>query len=280
MKLKFIKDFDNFLIKEYLQNEDIYLLKYLNMTEDEKLEDLAFEKGYYFINYLNDMELELSNEKLSENDLIIIDEVLNKEIESYEGVEKVSSELKKKFAKWILDGVYDLRIEDDMPTWYYFPDGGNLIKKQWLVHETNEGGEIYRNGFVYGSHDMVNLGLTTRYTQESKKYGGYNFAYTVNDFLKYGNARSDKFKYGDEIILFRSSGVRAFHDGDREYQVIFWGSKAEDIILVQEYQGEYYIESNITGNTLIKIDNIKDLISWVEENYQQYYRHLFSKKKK
>jgi len=64
---------------------------------------------------------------------------------------------------------------------------------------------IAKNGFTIGMSDMRKLGLTTyaRNDGYSKKYGGYNFAFSLDerDYKYAGN------KYGKEAIVFRASGL-------------------------------------------------------------------------
>lgn len=91
---------------------------------------------------------------------------------------------------------------------------------RWVVHNTENALEIYENGFQYGS-EPGKLAYTDRYSN-----GRFAFATplenaTSPDFdnmlrLPY----CDSFDVGGSIV-FKASGVTAFHKGDREDEVIF-----------------------------------------------------------
>jgi len=168
-----------------------------------------------------------------------------------------------------------------MPSWFFFEDV-ELIKKQWLIHCTDFGSSlgIAKKGFIKGTYEIDELGLTTNVSKKSSY--GYDFAYTVYDFDKYADRtyRSvNKFRYGNELILFRSSGVRAYHNGDSEYQTIFWGRNASDILMVyvNEENGKYYIASNINHAKLVEFEDASDLVRWLDKNYEQYVKHISSR---
>ena len=106
----------------------------------------------------------------------------------------------------------------DAPTWAHFDAPRMLRPDTWLVHFTDDGYDVARKGFRYGMDDMTRLGLTSWFNKESKKFGGYNFAF-VADGRSASSAASAK-KYGKQAVMFRSAGVEAYHWGDMEDQVI------------------------------------------------------------
>ena len=136
-----------------------------------------------------------------------------------------------------------------------------------------------RKGFIKGINDPTKLGLTT--WLQGKKIGeGYNFAYTPEDFAKYGVY--DEFqalKYGDgTFLIFRASGIRCWHHADEEFQVIFHGKTARDIVFVDEVMGTYTIHSK-DGKPLVQTGtegkySPVDLVNWVIDNYDQYRRSI------
>ena len=258
------------------------------MSEEDTYVDLAHNHPYYFSNFLeeNDLEIEdmISDELFSE-----IKNMIENGDEDYEVVEKLSNEkdLLEKYGRYVEDKLRSNHMDSDLSTPFFF-GSPELIKKQWLVHLTDYASDIWEDGFTHGSEEIDKLGLTTYNTHDSKKYGGYNFAYTTYHFDKYGKngSHDHSFRYGDEAILFRSSGVEAYHYGDEEYQVMFWGEHASDIIWMEYGQIEHgdndgedcwFIESRVTGERLVEKEEVSDLVTWVEKNYDQYRRHLFTR---
>jgi len=102
-----------------------------------------------------------------------------------------------------------------------------LVKPTWLVHFTDDPLDIAENGFKYGWDSTEGLGLTTHFTDTARKRGaGYNFAFVLGS-RDARNASSghrvDGPKYGRHAVVFWAGGVEAYHYGDEENQVIFWG---------------------------------------------------------
>jgi hypothetical protein len=107
-----------------------------------------------------------------------------------------------------------------------------------------------------------------------KKYGGYNFAFTLNKFLKSQLKRSDEFKYGKEAVLFRASGIEAWHIGDEEYQVLFYGNTAKNIVAVTEgYEKRWGIRGK-SGRILFEDDDLDVVVKWFVKNYNQYRKQF------
>lgn len=267
-------------INEYLNQEEVWLKKYLNMSDDEKYKNLAYDKDYLVGNFIKTIDL---NDYFEEEVIDAVEEFFNDDNkENYQFLEEdyISDKFLIDFGKYIEHNIDSY----DLPTSFYF-SWPEIIKKQWLIHLTDYAKDIWNNGFTYGTYDISQLGLTTYISQDSKKYGGYNFAYTVEDFLRYGrrSESGQRFRYGQEVIMFRCSGVRAYHSGDEEEQTIFWGKYATDIIWLEE--GEYesgdkegedcwFIESRKTDQRIVEKDELDDLIHWVQKNYDQYRKHI------
>lgn len=129
-----------------------------------------------------------------------------------------------------------------------------------------------------GVSEIEKLGLTTSLGEFDKKYGGYNFAYTLGDFKKYGRSdytRGGGWKYGKEAVIFNASGVKLWHHGDEEPQVIFWGATAKNIIpLTRGDNMDWAVRSKVTGNILFESDELETLVRWVEAHFNQYRKHL------
>lgn len=239
---------------EYLTQEGVSLLKYFSQTDEEKKSYLPHMYSFKFKEFddlLDDYE-----------DYEIADILQDKYPDVYQS-----------FADSLFDKInrFDLNIPDsEYPAWSYFDDP-KLIKNQWLIHMCNDSYKIAREGFKYGVDEVDKLGLTTHLGQFEKKYGGYNFAYTLYDFKKYGKDR-DGYKYGDEAVIFRASGVRLWHHGDEEYQTIFYGNTAKNIIPIDSYEGEYRITGDL--KTLYKSEKIEDIAYWLDRNYDQYRKQF------
>ena len=91
---------------------------------------------------------------------------------------------------------------------------------RWVVHNTENAPEIYENGFRYGS-EPGKLAYTDRYDS-----GRFAFATPLENATppNFGENRPlpycDTFDVGGSIV-FKASGVTAFHKNDREDEVIF-----------------------------------------------------------
>ena len=277
--MKFYKNYDSYIINEYLNQEEIWLKKYLNSDDKNKYINLTYKFDYLLEDFLNTIEL---SSYFNKEDKDKITRMIDDGYESYEILDKrfMTDDFKYDFGKFIYNEVDSASL----PTNFYFDDG-EIIKNQWLIHLTSYALDIWKDGFLYGTDDIEDLALTTYNTHDSKKHGGYNFAYTINDFIKYGNNgdHDHKFKYGDNAILFKCSGVRAWHTGDEEYQTIFYGKYATTIIWLEygeiehgDREGEdcWFIESRKNKVRLVEKENIRDLINWVETHYDQYRKHL------
>lgn len=273
----FIKNYINFL-NEHVINTEIDLLKYLKMTDVQKAKDIVYNNLELFREFLIYCEDDLTDDEMS-----LRDDIIDNELNSYDelniNIEDLSTSLLTRFIKWYYKyGILDVYDEERL-SWEYFEDA-KIIKKQWLIHLTHDKDvtNIYKEGFKFGTPEREHLGITYG---NIKGESGFNFAYTLDDFLKYGikSHISKGFKYGQNIILFKSSGIRAWHNSDNEYQVIFDGSKAEDISLIEydDVNDLYFISSNINNQVLVKNNSLKKIVYWIETNYQQYYKHIFRK---
>jgi len=103
-----------------------------------------------------------------------------------------------------------------------------LVRPTWLVHFTDDPYEIASDGFQYGWDSTEGLGLTTHFTDNARKRGpGYNFAFALGSRdarnAERGQHYGDSPKYGKHAVVFWGGGVEAYHYGDEEDQVIFWG---------------------------------------------------------
>jgi hypothetical protein len=159
----------------------------------------------------------------------------------------------------------------DLPSWDCM-DYRELITDKWLIHFTYSAHDIAANGFKYGVDDLSRLCLTTQLGGETKKRGGFNFAYTADYKEKIRSSHAARTGYGNEIVMFKANGIEVWHHGDEEYQAIFKGSTARDIIPIVENDGLWW-----AGDLNKGFDSLEEVVAWVEANFNQYKRVLLSR---
>lgn len=117
---------------------------------------------------------------------------------------------------------------------YSLNNGGKLLPRQtWVGHFCSDASSIAQRGFIFGESDPRSLGLTRHKSDNARhRTSGYNFGFLLNDLRKNfeGGVHHNDMKYGDELVLFQTSGVSAYHYGDNENQVIFWGPHVDWVI--------------------------------------------------
>ena len=168
------------------------------------------------------------------------------------------------------DSIYN-RMEHDMPSIYHFDKGEMVPRLTWLIHFSDDAGKVKSEGFKYGTMDMENLGLTTMYNQEAKKFGGYNFAFEADS--KEASWAAAKHKYGKHAVMFQNSGTKAYHWGDQENQVMFWGPDVnpQDLVVLRNSGGEWEVErQDGKGSGVAFKGEFKNVVDWVMANYAQY----------
>jgi hypothetical protein len=247
--------FNEFLLCEYISNPLIWFKDFINSSSDEKAEHIAhevYENGDYFEEFIDEMGWE-----------------------DYESFEDLSDTEVIEFGQWLLGNdhkIQDVLFDEELPSWWYMRDA-SIVKNSWLVHCSNSIPNIIHEGFQYGIEDYTKLGLTTRYSDDAKKRykdeDFYLFSYTPLDFKKYGYGYRG-LKYGDEFVVFRSSGVRVYHNSDDEYQTIFSAREARDFVPVFERNGNYVVEDKVSGKIIFENENPNKVVGWVIANFDQY----------
>jgi hypothetical protein len=254
------------------------------MSDEAKKAYLPHEYNYFFDDFLEetDTEFEMPKEMRPSNYADEPEEevdMFEDNIELITWLENNNKEIYNSFADYLYDKISSntLPITDsEYPAWTYFGKP-ELIKNQWLIHFTDNAQDIARNGFKYGVDDMTKLGLTTHLGEFDKKYGGYNFAYKLSDFSIYGKgnySHGSGYKYGKEAVVFNASGIKVWHYGDEEPQVIFYGKTAKDIIPIIGGENEKWEIYNKDGRILYENDDLKKVVDWLTNNYQQYRKNL------
>jgi len=285
------------LLKEYVDTDVVTLWKYLDSTPEQKVDEIVGMIGYkqiideYFIKSQNLYSKFAFRSNPDPNAATKI-QLYNQAVEF-----RKWNVLKQKdpvsygaIFDWLMDKIHSEEQDfmafmngfgiqpADIPSWFYLHKP-TLVKNQWLVHGTTsmDGKMMARRGFIKGIADPTKLGLTT--WLQGKKIGeGYNFAYTPEDFAEYG-VDGVELKYGDgTFLIFRASGIRCWHHSDEEFQVIFHGKTARDIVFVDEAMGTYTIHSK-DGKPLIQTNAIynndpNSIVDWVINNYEQYRKSI------
>ena len=143
----------------------------------------------------------------------------------------------------------------------------SLVKDEWLIHFTENAYGISNNGFLYGINELDKLCLTTHFNMGLKQEGGYNFAYPIS----YKKALKTGLNYGSEAVVFRANGIKVWHHGDEEYQVIFEGSTARDIIplIISD-------EKWMAGDLNHGFEDLETAVNWINNNFNQYKKVLVS----
>ena len=257
------------VLKEYLSQDMVSLYQYFKTSREDREKYLPYEYPYQFDQFAIEYKLQDLKDKFEEEG-----------IETYEIPDILESEypeVLEQFGKWLYMMIEDGDLGENKasyPTWYFFDDA-KVVKNQWLIHFTNDADSIAIEGFTRGVNEMDKLGLTTHFGDFYKKYGGYNFAYKVEDYAKYAHSNRSfggyKFKYGKEAVIFNASGLRLWHNGDEEPQVIFFGNTAKNIIPIVEGENSTWSVRNAKTNRVIfENDNFDKVVQWVINNFIQY----------
>lgn len=255
-----IYNFGEYKLFEYLSQRGLDLYHYFKQSEDDKKSYLPHVYYYFWKKFFKENNIEY-----------------NKDLEDFEITHDIYENnpyLYNQFCDWLYDKIINHTLDihsADYPAWVYY-DTPQILKNTWLVHFTNNGDDIVKNGFTKGVNEIEKLALTTHLGDFDKKYGGYNFAYTITDFKKYAKNRLG-YKYGKELVIFKSSGVRLWHSGDDENQTIFWGKEAIHINCIHNEYGDWVIRNKV-GNKIYENENLEKVVDWVVNNYDQYRKVL------
>jgi hypothetical protein len=269
------------ILNEYLINDEISLYHYLSSSKESRMESLPHEYDYFFDDFLDEEEVDF-NKPTTTRPGLAVDEP-DEEVEMFENnlelinwLEYNQPEIYKAFAEYLYKKIEygTLPIPDEeYPSWVFYDNSPKIIKNQWLIHFTDNAESIAKEGFIYGIDDLTKLGLTTYFSDYYRKYGGYNFAFLLSDFGNY--KRSDKsYPYGRDAVIFNASGIRVWHRNDEQYQVIFKGSTATNIIPITKGENEIWGVYNKSDRLLYENDDLRKVADWVVNNFSQYRKNL------
>lgn len=264
--MKHIKEIRYFILNEFITNDLIEFKDYLEIPESKRKSLLPYEYPNLIKDFLSGKSYKVEGST-------------NKSKVSW--LEKNNKKVYNSFAEYIYKRIVnrDMPLKGtDYPSWAFFKDP-DIIRNQWLIHFTPKAKEIAENGFKLGISDLKKLGLTTRVDPTEKEKGGYNFAFLTSEFDKYH--KSILPKYGKDAVVFRASGVRVWHEGDVEHQVVFSGKEAKDIVPIyakkemdEGVEIVYWEIVDKKGRTIFRNTEMSDIIDWIKKNYNQYKKIL------
>lgn len=156
-----------------------------------------------------------------------------------------------------------------------------LLKDVWLIHHSRSG-DLAQEGFRFGVPSPSHLAYTGGGHNFAGQEPGYNFAYLPADRDNYGIDRRGHATYGDYVYAFFVPwAIYAWHYGDKEPQVIFWGPSARNIVELKEQQvstedglEDRWVVSGLDADgregRTISAESASDLVDWLEDNWDQY----------
>jgi len=123
------------------------------------------------------------------------------------------------------------------------------------------------------------LALTT-HKRNREKNPGYNFAFEEGS-RDAKNVASDG-KYGNEAVVFWGDGVKAYHSGDEENQIIFWGPSVDTRMIfpirIVDGDSDWAVYHSDRGTPMVQGD-FPEITAWVIDNYGML-QNLHGKNKK
>ena len=259
------------ILKEFLDNEhNIALYKYFKWadtaSDEEKVEDIIYRCGYETKEYISKMAKQnkifepFRLELIKDEELIYDDDFVNKIANVI-----VSNKLTDAFICYLttITGGYDL------PSWV-FMHFRRVVKNEWCIHFGADSFSIAREGFTGGTEDIEGLAYTN--AGQEKHRPGYDFAFPI------GERNVDSNNYGNEAVIFQTSGVEIYHDGDNQKQVVFWGPYAKNFIPIKwdEECGEWTVRGR-KGN-ILKSGWPSEIADWAIDNLPQYRKQIMAGK--
>lgn len=259
------KEKNNGILLEYLDNEYNYpLYRYFKWAASaspcELAEDLAYHNSYMIPRFFKRIAEELDDEDEFDDGGYIDDERIDKFIQNIQ-----ENGLCQDFIDFCQDyGAYYGEY-NELPSWMTM-DFKGLVKNQWCIHFTSDADNIAKYGFTGGTEEIDSLAYTE--AGQEKDGEGYDFAFLIND-------RSVDFNsYGDEAVIFRTSGVEVYHYGDEQNQVVFWGRYAKDFIPIYlDYDDDEWKIYGRRGQVLMS-GTPSELAQWATNNVAQYRRQI------
>lgn len=274
---------------EYIDSPELGNLKYyLTMDDESKNDDYLYKYAASIYDFIKDKnwEDEFSDEELDElkdndeNDFENNIDILK----NHPDVASAFLKYAKNLSEYWGDNANDVfDYEDNVD-----------INKDWLIHFSEDAGSIAYKGFIKGTEDLEHLALTDG---SNHSHEGYNFAFLADEVTNseaeyYCGSNSDNWG----AVMFHANGIKAYHYGDEQHQVMFWGPSARDLVPI--YHGNvdididhhyddyadnrgdnddtWYVTDDKSpyGRILYSNQEIEYVIAWVENNFFQYRKRL------
>ena len=166
----------------------------------------------------------------------------------------------------------------EAPTWTHMDFQRVVSPSTWLVHFSDEAGDMFWHGFKQGTPDFDDLSYTVFLPKVDKEFGGFNFAFTVDS--RYARSAAHSGKYGKDALLFQAAGIEAYHYGDEEDQIIFDGAtvKPGQMILLEKAGSEFCVRAHGTmadrGRECAYQGSYEEAVEWVQRNLRQYRKQI------
>lgn len=165
---------------------------------------------------------------------------------------------------------------------YRVLDFNHTVVNGWLVHNSDNAWDIWREGFQYGN-DMGHLAYTNAGSTSGKDLGDYLFAFPIDEAPSptYRGLHNG-LKYGEASIVFIGTGNEFFHCGDNEKQVIFDRREPKGCFLVAEqeipdkdgYSTYWCVIGNNKYHPLYHSEEYEDCLNWISNNGNRYINSM------
>jgi len=255
------------IIKEYLEKDNnLPLYKYFKWASTasscEKARDLAYSCSYYIKEYIEKIYY-----RYSEFEDLLNDDEFDYEDESL--IEMFLNMLEENnLCDHFISIMRDIVDYYELPSWCTM-DFNRIVKNEWCIHFGSDSESIAKEGFTGGTPEIEHLAYTNAGVQKSS--AGYDFAFLIND-------RSVDYNgYGDEAVIFRTSGVEIYHYGDNQNQVIFWGPNVKSFIPIHQEDGDW-VAYGQNGQVLVRCGRPSEIALWATENLPQYRKQIMTGK--
>jgi hypothetical protein len=241
------------ILLEYVDNDILSLKKYLETPDDVKRRIAAQDDSDKLLNFLF-FKVRVHPEQIFGTDNLTPLQMLGR-------LEKERPDIFSLFCDYVIERQGILSGFSPLRGWFLFTPPIDIVKNGWLIHFTASPQKIAEEGFKYGVDNFDDIASSRRSTDEG---GKFSYAYMITDFSGY-----DTDVYGKDAVLFRASGIRAYHDADEEYQVIFKRESAKDIVPIFFEDDKYSVKSK-DGKIIKTAKSARELVGWIQDNHMQY----------
>lgn len=258
---------DKPLLKEYLEKDNnLPLYKYFKWASTasscEKARDLAYSCSYYINEYIRKIYY-----RYSEFEDLLDDGEFDYEDESL--VEMFLNMLEENnLCDHFVSEMQNIVDYYELPSWCTM-DFNRIVKNEWCIHFGSDSESIAKEGFTGGTPEIEHLAYTNAGAQKSS--AGYDFAFLIND------RNVDYNGYGNEAVIFRTSGVEIYHYGDNQNQVVFWGPNVKSFIPIHQDNGDWVVYGQ-NGQVLVRCGRPSEIALWATENLPQYRKQIMTGK--